>query len=111
MWIPDAAPEESTPERVVAPTPRDWPGSMRGRQAQSVGRVDEGGIEVDDGKRLQFEGKWDQMKGRVRESWGALTDDDLDRTQGKWDQVVGLIKEKTGENAEEIERRLQDMMD
>ena len=60
---------------------------------------------MDDGKRLQFEGKWDQMKGRVRESWGALTDDDLDRTQGKWDQVVGLIKEKTGENAEEIERR------
>ena len=51
------------------------------------------------------------MKGRVRESWGALTDDDLDRTQGKWDQVVGLIKEKTGENAEEIERRLHDMMD
>ena len=66
---------------------------------------------MDDGKRLQFEGKWDQMKGRVRESWGALTDDDLDRTQGKWDQVVGLIKEKTGENVEEIERRLHDMMD
>ena len=50
-------------------------------------------------------------EGRVRESWGALTDDDLDRTQGKWDQLVGLIKEKTGENAEEIERRLHDMMD
>jgi uncharacterized protein YjbJ (UPF0337 family) len=66
---------------------------------------------MDDGKRLQFEGKWDQTKGRVRESWGALTDDDLDRTQGKWDQVVGLIKEKTGENGEEIERRLHDMMD
>jgi uncharacterized protein YjbJ (UPF0337 family) len=75
------------------------------------GSVDGGGIEMDDGKRLQFEGKWDQMKGRVRESWGALTDDDLDRTQGKWDQLVGLIKEKTGENAEEIERRLDDMMD
>ena len=57
---------------------------------------------MDDGKRLQFEGKWDQMKGRVSESWGALTDDDLDRTQGKWDQVVGLIKAKTGENVEEI---------
>lgn len=66
---------------------------------------------MDDGKRLQFEGKRDQMKGRVRESWGALTDDDLDRTQGKWDQVVGLVKEKTGENVEEIERRLHDMMD
>ena len=40
---------------------------------------------MDDGKRLQFE--------------------------GKWDQVVGLIKEKTSENAEEIERRLHDKMD
>jgi uncharacterized protein YjbJ (UPF0337 family) len=40
---------------------------------------------MDDGKRLQFE--------------------------GKWDQVVGSIKEKTGENTEEIERRLHDMMD
>jgi uncharacterized protein YjbJ (UPF0337 family) len=84
---------------------------MRGRHTALEGSVDGGGIEMDDGKRLQFEGKWDQMKGRVRESWGALTDDDLDRTQGKWDQVVGLIKEKTGENAEEIERRLHDMMD
>jgi len=64
---------------------------------------------MDDGKRLQFEGRWYQMKGRVRESWGVLTDDDLDRTQGKWDQVVGLIKEKTGDNAEAIERRLREM--
>ena len=40
---------------------------------------------MDDGKRLQFE--------------------------GKWDQVVGLIKEKTGDNAEAIERRLHDIMD
>jgi uncharacterized protein YjbJ (UPF0337 family) len=55
---------------------------------------------MDDAKRLQFEGKWDQMKGRVRESWGVLTDDDLDRTQGKRDHVVGLIKKKTGDNAE-----------
>jgi len=64
---------------------------------------------MDDGKRLQFEGRWDQMKGRVRESWGVLTDDDLERTQGKWDQVVGLIKEKTGDNAEAIEHRLREM--
>jgi uncharacterized protein YjbJ (UPF0337 family) len=69
----------------------------------------EEGSTMDDGKRLQFEGKWDQMKGRVRESWGVLTDDDLDRTQGKWDQVVGLIKEKTGDNAEAIEQRLREM--
>jgi uncharacterized protein YjbJ (UPF0337 family) len=84
---------------------------MRGTQDRVGRKRRRRRIEMDDGKQLRFEGKWDQMKGRVRESWGALTDDDLDRTQGKWDQVVGLIKEKTGENVEEIERRLHDMMD
>jgi uncharacterized protein YjbJ (UPF0337 family) len=51
---------------------------------------------MDDSKRMEWEGKWDQVRGRVKESWGALTDDDLDRTEGKWDRLVGLIKEKTG---------------
>jgi uncharacterized protein YjbJ (UPF0337 family) len=67
------------------------------------------GTQMDDGRRLQWEGKWDQMRGRVKQSWGVLTDDELDQTEGKWDRVVGLIKEKTGETAEAIERRLDDM--
>ncbi len=50
---------------------------------------------MDDSKRLELEGKWDQVRGRVKESWGVLTDDELDRTEGKWDRLVGLIKEKT----------------
>jgi uncharacterized protein YjbJ (UPF0337 family) len=65
---------------------------------------------MDDSKRMQMEGKWDQVRGRVKESWGVLTDDDLDRTEGKWDQLVGLIKEKTGEGASDVERRLREMM-
>jgi uncharacterized protein YjbJ (UPF0337 family) len=40
---------------------------------------------VDDSKRLEMEGKWDQARGRVKEAWGVLTDDELDRTEGKWD--------------------------
>lgn len=66
---------------------------------------------MDDAKRMQFEGKWDQMKGRVKEAWGGLTDDDLDRTEGKWDQVIGKIKEKTGESADVIEDRLKKFLD
>jgi uncharacterized protein YjbJ (UPF0337 family) len=66
---------------------------------------------MDDGMRLQFEGKWDQMRGRVKEAWGVLTDDELDQTEGKWDRLVGLIKEKTGDTAEAVERHLAEMMD
>lgn len=40
---------------------------------------------MDDSKRLEMEGKWDQARGRVKEAWGVLTDDELDRTEGKWD--------------------------
>jgi uncharacterized protein YjbJ (UPF0337 family) len=66
---------------------------------------------MDDSKRMEWEGKWDQVRGRVKESWGALTDDDLDRTEGKWDRLVGLIKEKTGEAAGDVERKLRELMD
>jgi uncharacterized protein YjbJ (UPF0337 family) len=66
---------------------------------------------VDDSKRLEMEGKWDQGRGRVKEAWGVLTDDDLDRTEGKRDRLVGLIKERTGETASEIERKLRDIFD
>jgi uncharacterized protein YjbJ (UPF0337 family) len=66
---------------------------------------------MDDSKRMEWEGKWDQVRGRVKESWGALTDDDLDRTEGKWDRLVGLIKEKTGEAAGDVERKLRGLMD
>ena len=66
---------------------------------------------MDDSKRLEMEGKWDQGRGRVKEAWGVLTDDDLDRTEGKRDRLVGLIKERTGETASEIERKLRDIFD
>lgn len=65
---------------------------------------------MDDSKRLQLEGKWDQVKGKVKEAWGSLTDDDLDRTDGQWDQLVGKIKERTGETEEAIEERLGSLM-
>jgi uncharacterized protein YjbJ (UPF0337 family) len=66
---------------------------------------------MDDSKRLEIEGKWDQMRGRVKESWGVLTDDDLDRTEGKRDRLVGLIKEKTGETTSAVEKKLRELLD
>jgi uncharacterized protein YjbJ (UPF0337 family) len=68
-------------------------------------------IRVDDSKRLEMEGKWDQARGRVKEAWGVLTDDELDQTEGKWDRLVGLIKERTGESADVAERKLRDIFD
>ena len=66
---------------------------------------------MDDSKRLEMEGRWDQVRGRVKESWGVLSDDDLDRTEGKWDRLVGLIKEKTGESTSAVESKLRDLFD
>lgn len=60
---------------------------------------------------LKNEGIWDQAKGRVKEAWGALSDDDVDRTEGRWDQLVGTIKEKTGETAEDVESKLQSILE
>ncbi|MGH8935775.1 MAG: CsbD family protein [Acidimicrobiia bacterium] len=65
---------------------------------------------MDESRKLQLEGRWDQARGRVKEAWGVLSDDDLDRTEGKWDQLVGTIKEKTGESASAIERKLDDIL-
>jgi uncharacterized protein YjbJ (UPF0337 family) len=68
-------------------------------------------IRVDDSKRLEMEGKWDQARGRVKEAWGVLTDDELDQTEGKWDRLVGLIKERTGESADVAEQKLRNIFD
>lgn len=59
----------------------------------------------------ELKGRWEQAKGRVREAWGALSDDDVDRTEGKWEQLVGTIRERTGESVEQIERKLNDVLD
>lgn len=59
----------------------------------------------------QLEGRWEQVRGRVREAWGALTDDDLDRSKGDWSQLVGTIRERTGDTLEDVETRLNEILD
>lgn len=65
---------------------------------------------MDEDLKLRLEGKFDDVKGRIKEAWGVVTDDDLDRTEGKWDQVVGAIKQKTGQSADEIEKKLDELV-
>lgn len=65
---------------------------------------------MDEDLKLRLEGKFDDVKGRIKEAWGVITDDDLDQTEGKWDQVVGAIKQKTGQSADEIEKKLDELV-
>ena len=63
---------------------------------------------MSDATRMKWEGRWEQLKGKAKQTWGDLTDDDLDVAEGNYEEMVGQIKARTGENAEEIERRLND---
>jgi uncharacterized protein YjbJ (UPF0337 family) len=63
------------------------------------------------GRDARLEGNWDQLKGRVREAWGALTDDDVDRVEGRWEQLVGTIRERTGESLDQVETKLNEIVD
>lgn len=60
--------------------------------------------------RLRLEGNWNEWKGRLRSKWGDLTDDDLDRAQGDTERLVGIIQQRTGEKVENINRRLDEMV-
>lgn len=61
---------------------------------------------MDEARKQQFQGQWDQIKGKVKEQYGQVTDNDLKQTEGRFDQVVGVIRERTGKKASEIEQDL-----
>ena len=56
-------------------------------------------------------GKWMQLRGRIKEQWGKLTDDELDQMEGNYEMLIGKIQEKYGQRREEIERRLDGMLE
>lgn len=62
-------------------------------------------------RQARLEGIWEQARGRIREAWGALTDDDIDRAAGRWDQLVGIIRQKSGQKLEQVEERLDSILD
>jgi len=61
--------------------------------------------------QLQFEGAWRELRGRVRSAWAELTDQDLDSFRGNVDQLVGLIERRTGDAREDIEARLEELLE
>ena len=65
---------------------------------------------MDESKRLQIEGKFDEIKGRVKEAWGVLTEDDVKEAEGQVDRLVGIIKQRTGETAETIEKKFDELL-
>lgn len=54
----------------------------------------------------KISGNWNQMKGRIKQAWSDITDDDLKHVEGEVDELVGVIQEKTGEDRDQIEQRL-----
>lgn len=66
---------------------------------------------MEDQRDAELQGKWEQAKGRVREAWGVLSDDEVEQTKGKWEQVVGAVRERTGESTEQVERKLNEILD
>lgn len=62
-------------------------------------------------RQARLEGIWEQARGRIREAWGALTDDDIDRAAGRWDQLVGVIRQKSGQRLEQVEDKLDSILD
>lgn len=59
---------------------------------------------------MQREGMVHRIRGRLRSLWGGLTDDDIEKAQGDLERLVGIIQERTGESAEEVRRRLQELV-
>ena len=59
----------------------------------------------------QVEGKWDQVRGRIRTQWGKLTDDDLEKSEGRRERIVGKIRERYGAAKEEVENKLDALID
>lgn len=65
---------------------------------------------MDEARKQQFQGQWEQLRGQIKQKYGQVTDDDLRKTEGRYDRVVGTIREKTGKQNQEIERDLDNIL-
>jgi uncharacterized protein YjbJ (UPF0337 family) len=58
----------------------------------------------------ELKGRWSELKGKLQEHWGQLTDNDLQQFNGNVNQLVGVIQRKTGEQRENIEDFLEQLV-
>ena len=56
-------------------------------------------------------GKWLEIKGDVQKTWGKITGDELDKTKGDIKSLAGLVQQKHGENKEQFNKKLSQIID
>lgn len=59
----------------------------------------------------EIKGKWQEIKGELKKQWGQLTDDDLKQLEGDYDKVAGRITQARGIKREELENKINDLIE
>ena len=60
--------------------------------------------------QTSMKGDWNVAKGKLKQKWGSLTDNDLTYQKGQEDELIGRIQQRTGQNREEIERFVRQVL-
>jgi uncharacterized protein YjbJ (UPF0337 family) len=57
---------------------------------------------MEESKKEQAQGNWNQLKGSVKEKYGDVFNDEEMQAEGSVNQLIGKIQEKTGETKDHI---------
>ncbi len=57
-----------------------------------------------------IKGKWAEIKGDIQKAWGKLTNDELEQTKGDMKAIGGLLRQKYGEEKENFDQKLRDIV-
>jgi len=60
-------------------------------------------------KQINF--KWTEIKGGIRNLWAGISNEELDKIKGNIPAVMGLVQEKYGESKENIEEKIESLLD
>ncbi len=55
-------------------------------------------------------GDWNVAKGKLKQKYGQLTDNDLTYEKGREDELIGRIQKRVGENRDEVERYVRQVL-
>lgn len=65
---------------------------------------------MDQQTKQQLKEKFPQLKSQIKQRFPALSDDDLDSTQGDADQLCSKIEQKTGQQRDQVEQTLKQLV-
>ena len=57
-----------------------------------------------------IKGDWNVAKGKLKQKYGQLTDNDLTYEKGREDELIGRIQKRVGENRDEVERYVRQVL-